>query len=141
MAGSDISSAGAGSGEPSAIQSSSTSLNGVESQGPTATSTAVNSGPISLTTQIQAITTSSTSPQASSSPSSSTTVASGGNASAASGGLTTTDQITIGVGVPSGVVAILGVWLTWRILQRKKKKSKSKDEVAVYHLEGRSVHP
>ncbi|MCJ1401529.1 hypothetical protein MMC11_004744 [Xylographa trunciseda] len=46
------------------------------------------------------------------------------NGIASSGGLNTSDKIAIGIGVPVGMATILGVWLTWMMLQQKKKRSK-----------------
>ena len=80
-----------------------------------ATSTAQNQAIMSLTT----------SSQASVDASSKATMTSSDNGSALSGGLATSDKIAIGIGVPVGVATILTLWLTWKMLLKKKKKGQN----------------
>ena len=65
-----------------------------------------------------------TSSQALVDASSKATVTPNDNGSASSGGLATSDKIAIGIGVPVGVATILGVWITFKMYQQWKKKSK-----------------
>lgn len=79
----------------------------------------------STTSQNQATTSPITSSQASIETSSKATVPSSDNGSVSSGGLNTSDKIAIGIGVPVGVATILGVWVTWKLYQRKRNKSRN----------------
>ena len=53
------------------------------------------------------------------------TVTSSDNRIASSGGLSTSDEIGIGIGVPAGLIGILGVWIAWKTYQLNKNKSKT----------------
>lgn len=80
----------------------------------------------SATAQNQAITSSITSSPTSIDASSKSTAPSSDNGSVSSSGLATSDKITIGIGVPGGVFAILGVWFAWKRYKRDKNKDRTK---------------
>ena len=65
-----------------------------------------------------------TSSQASVDALSQATVTSSDNGGASSGGLSTSDKISIGIGLPGGVAGILCAWFGWKAYQHKKNKSK-----------------
>ena len=79
----------------------------------------------SATAQNQAITSSITSSPTSIDASSKSTAPSSDNGSVSSSGLATSDKIAIGIGVPGGVFAILGVWFAWKRYERDKNKDRT----------------
>lgn len=90
-------------------------------KGAAAASTTAVDQTTSTTAQNHAITSPITSSQALADPSSKVTMTSSDNGNAPSSGLDTSDKIAIGIGVPVGVATILGVWITWKLYQKKIK--------------------